>query len=152
MIVNELLMDWLCPLWVLSNFSFTKTLQRHAVTAINAELHKEQSWISFWNACVISWGWLLNSPLNCVHGWGYAACVCLFCVTQFQRATVCFGGCLKPKTHKDRRQCLEECLKCVCTSVLKCVRESMSAFKKGSEYWDGFALKRQDVWQCKFED
>lgn len=43
---------------------------------------------------------------------------------------MCFGGCLKPKTHKDRRQCLEECIKCVCTSVLKCVCESMSAFKK----------------------
>lgn len=76
-----------------------------------------------------------------MRGWGCAACECLFCVTQFQRATVCFGGCLKPKRHKDRRQCLEECLKSVCTSVLKCMCESMSGFKKALKIWMFLHLK-----------
>lgn len=141
------------------NFSFTKTLNlwfclnvwplkcAFAWTELNV-VNFCEIWIWFIQSCRILLLKLLDidhkSMLKCVfmcvwEWWGlggYDACESLFCVTQFQRATVCFGGCLKPKMHKDRRQCLEGCIKCVCLSagsVCLCV-------------WAWVASKVPNVW------
>ena len=101
-------------------------------------------WYGLWHFQILTQH---TRPIMCVvvAGWGLGSRsymrVC-FAWPNFKEP-LCFGACLKPKIHKDWRQRLEGCLKCVCTSECGvCVCD----FKRS---WMVFyALKRQHVWQC----